>query len=34
VRLLGVSRPVRLIALHLDDPAGFLSALAADAPRE
>ena len=30
VRVLGVPRRVRSIALHLDDPAGFLAALAAD----
>jgi hypothetical protein len=34
VRLLGVRRPVRLIALHLDEAAGFLSVLAADVSRE
>jgi hypothetical protein len=34
VRLLGVRRPTRLIALHLDDAAGFLSVLAADVSRE
>jgi hypothetical protein len=33
VRLVGVPRRVRQIALHLDDPAGFLSALAAHTAR-